>query len=181
MTGDMARRQMMALAAAPRAARERLIAAMRPSEVLRMDADFESWAHQAQLPPSDEGWRTWLMMAGRGFGKTRAGAEWVHALACARPGLRIGLVAASLAEARAVMVEGVSGILSVARRNRRRVDWEPSLQRLRWRNGSEAHLFSGDHADGLRGPEHDVAWCAGPCRPAFERPTGDRRDERAAG
>ncbi|HEX2804228.1 MAG TPA: ATP-binding protein, partial [Sphingomicrobium sp.] len=55
------------------------------------DAEFENWAHKAQLPPSDEGWRTWLMMAGRGFGKTRAGAEWVEKIARSRPGVRIAL------------------------------------------------------------------------------------------
>ena len=57
------------------------------------------------------------------------------------------------------MVEGVSGVLAVAKRNRSRIAWEPSLGRLRWPNGSEAQLFSGDNADGLRGPEHDFAWC----------------------
>jgi phage terminase large subunit-like protein len=57
------------------------------------------------------------------------------------------------------MVEGVSGLLAVARNHGRRLTWEPSLGRLRWPNGSEAQLFSGDNADGLRGPEHDFAWC----------------------
>lgn len=58
-----------------------------------------------------------------------------------------------------MMVEGVSGVLSVAKRRRHRVKWEPSIGRLRWPNGSEAQLFSGDNPDGLRGPEHDFAWC----------------------
>jgi len=135
-----------------------LIMAMSPDDALRFDADFEAWAHDNQLPPPSEGWRVWLMMAGRGFGKTRAGAEWVHRLATSG-GKRIALVAASIDEARAVMVEGVSGLLSVARRSRVRVNWEPSLNRLSWPRGSEAKLFSGDHADGLRGPEHHFAWC----------------------
>jgi phage terminase large subunit-like protein len=99
------------------------------------------------------------MMAGRGFGKTRAGAEWIHRLATKRAGLRIVLVGASLHETRRIMIEGVSGLLTLARRQRRRVNWEPALNRLRWSNGSEAQLFSGDSADGLRGPEHDFAWC----------------------
>ena len=101
----------------------------------------------------------WLMMAGRGFGKTRAGAEWIYRLANGKAQARIALVGASIADARSIMVEGVSGLLSVARRYRRRLSWEPSLGRLKWPNGSEAQLFSGDHADGLRGPEHDFAWC----------------------
>jgi len=128
-------------------------------QALEFDADFETWAHENQLPPNGEGWRSWLMMAGRGFGKTRAGAEWIFRLANGKPKVRIALVGATIAEARTIMVEGVSGMLSVARRYRRRVSWEPSLGRLKWPNGSEAQLFSGDHADGLRGPEHDFAWC----------------------
>jgi phage terminase large subunit-like protein len=98
------------------------------------------------------------MMAGRGFGRTRAGAEWVNGLAQSTP-KRIALVAATIDEARSVMVEGVSGILSVARKQRVRVRWEPSKGELTWPKGSVARLFSGDNADGLRGPEHHVAWC----------------------
>ena len=59
-----------------------------------------------------DGWRVWLMMAGRGFGKTRAGAEWIYGLGDARPGVRIALVGATIADARSIMVEGVSGLLS---------------------------------------------------------------------
>jgi phage terminase large subunit-like protein len=129
-----------------------------PERLLALDADFEHWAHQNQLPPNGEGWRTWLMMAGRGFGKTRAGSEWIFRLANARPGVRIALIGATIADARSIMIEGVSGLLSVAKRYRRRLKWEPSVSRLRWPNGSEAQLFSGDSADGLRGPEHDFAW-----------------------
>jgi phage terminase large subunit-like protein len=123
-----------------------------------LDPLFELWAHEAQRPPQG-GWRSWLLLAGRGFGKTRAGAEWINGVARARPGARIALVGATIGDARAVMVEGVSGILKVARGHGVGVRWEPSLGRLRWPNGSEAQLFSGDHADGLRGPEHDFAWC----------------------
>jgi phage terminase large subunit-like protein len=129
-----------------------------PEQALKYDADFESWAHKNQLPPNGEGWRTWLMLAGRGFGKTRAGAEWIFRLASGKPGIRIALIGATIADARSIMVEGVSGLLTVARRYRRRLNWEPSLSRLRWPNGSEAQLFSGDNADGLRGPEFDFGW-----------------------
>src|SRR4051794_9202918 len=78
-----------------------------PEQLLKLDADFEFWAHENQLPPGGEGWRTWLMMAGRGFGKTRAGAEWIFRIANARPGVRIALAGATIADARSVMVEGV--------------------------------------------------------------------------
>lgn len=129
-----------------------------PEQLLKLDADFETWAHRNQLPPNGEGWRVWLMMAGRGFGKTRAGAEWIYRLASGKAGVRVALVGASIGDARSIMVEGVSGLLSVARRHRRRLSWEPSLGQLQWPNGSQAKLFSGDHADGLRGPEFDFAW-----------------------
>ena len=137
----------------------RFIQKLSPADLLELDAWFELWAHESQLPPNGEGWRVWLMMAGRGFGKTRAGAEWIHSVAMARPGARIALVGANMADARSVMVEGVSGLLTVAKLRRQRLAWEPSLGRLKWPNGSEAQLFSGDNADGLRGPEHDFAWC----------------------
>ena len=144
----------------PRAEQERLIASMSPAELLAFDAAFEIYAREGQWPPRHEGWRVWLMMAGRGFGKTRAGAEWIHDLAKQR-GLRIALVAASIDEARSVMVEGASGLLAVAHRHGVKAKWEPSLKQLTWPSGSVAHLYSGDHADGLRGPEHHFAWCAG--------------------
>ena len=132
---------------------------MTPADLLRLDCLFELWAHSSQLPPQSEGWRTWLMMAGRGFGKTRGGAEWIHGLASRKSDLRIALVGATIHDARTVMVEGVSGLLSVARMHGQRLVWEPSLGRLKWPNGSEAQLFSGDSADGLRGPDLDLAWC----------------------
>jgi phage terminase large subunit-like protein len=152
-------RQMKALAQAPIETKIAFIRTLTPSDALSWDANFESWAHKAQLPPELEGWRTWLMLAGRGFGKTRAGAEWIDRLARTRPGVRIALVGATIDEGRRVMVEGVSGIIAIARTKGLKVSWEPSLGRLKWPNGSQAQLFSGDSPDGLRGPEHDFAWC----------------------
>jgi phage terminase large subunit-like protein len=111
------RELMLALANAPVEDRSRIINAMSPIDLLKLDARFEPWAHDGQLPPEGEGWRVWLMMAGRGFGKTRAGAEWVHALANAKRGVRIALVGATMHEARSIMVEGVSGLLRVAKLN----------------------------------------------------------------
>jgi phage terminase large subunit-like protein len=146
------------LATATEAQQRRLIEQCTPEQLLKWDADFEEWAHRNQLPPGGEGWRTWLMMAGRGFGKTRAGAEWIFRLANGKPGVRVALVGATIGDARTIMVEGVSGLVSVARRYRRKLNWEPSLGRLKWPNGSEAMLFSGDNADGLRGPEFDFGW-----------------------
>jgi phage terminase large subunit-like protein len=115
------------------------------------------WARPEQLaPPGD--WRIWLIMAGRGFGKTRAGAEWVRSIGETQPDARIALVAANLAEARSIMVEGQSGLLAIAPDASRPL-WEPSLRRLRWPGGAQATLFSAAEPESLRGPEHSHAWC----------------------
>ena len=137
-----------------------LLAKMTPDDLLRYDADFESWVHEGQIEPAAEGWRTWLMMAGRGYGKTRAGAEWITRLAVqrARP-VRIALVGATDAEVRKVMVEGESGLIAVARRLDVALSWEPSLGRLTWPNGSVAEIFSSEAPERLRGPQHHFAWC----------------------
>ena len=99
-----------------------------------------------------------MIMAGRGFGKTRAGAEWMRQIAQADPTARIALVAASLAEARAVMVEGESGLLAVSPSDRR-PQFEPSLHRVRFANGAQVQLSSAAEPESLRGPQHRHAWC----------------------
>ncbi|AJY48344.1 DNA-packaging protein [Martelella endophytica] len=121
--------------------------------------DWSFLARPEQLPPKDR-WRTWLLMGGRGSGKTRAGAEWVHGLALgagARSDLRIALVAETLGDAREVMIDGVSGICRVARRMR--PDFEITRRRLVWPNGAMAYLFSSEDPEALRGPQFHFAWC----------------------
>jgi len=118
------------------------------------------WARNAQLPPDAE-WRIWLILAGRGFGKTRAGSEWVRAMAAQDPEARIALVAASLGEARAIMVEGDSGLLAVCP-PLAYPDFEPSLRRLTWPNGAIATLYSAAEPEGLRGPQNSHAFRTGP-------------------
>ena len=118
---------------------------------------WEGWARDEQLPPH-EAWRTWLISAGRGFGKTRAGAEWVRAVARCDPGARIALVGASLGEVRSVMVEGDSGVLAAAPGALAPL-FEPSLRKLTWENGAVAWLYSAGEPDSLRGPQHSHAWC----------------------
>lgn len=112
---------------------------------------------EQQAPQGD--WRTWLVMGGRGSGKTRAGAEWVHALASAgrRSDLRIALVAETLGDAREVMIDGMSGICRIARRNR--PDFEITRRRLVWPNGAIAQIFSSEDPEALRGPQFHFAWC----------------------
>jgi len=115
------------------------------------------FARPEQLPP-DGDWRVWMVMAGRGFGKTRAGAEWVRMIAENHSDARIALVSASLIEARAVMVEGESGLLAVFPPKERPV-FEPSLRRIRFANGAQATLYSAAEPESLRGPQHSHAWC----------------------
>jgi phage terminase large subunit-like protein len=126
------------------------------SSFKRLMGDWRFWADPRQLPPAGD-WHSWLMLAGRGFGKTRAGAQWVASLA-ERRAVKIALVAASIDEARAVLVEGQSGILAVCSAADR-PKWEPSRGRLVWRSGAEAFLYSGESPERLRGPEHHYAWC----------------------
>jgi phage terminase large subunit-like protein len=97
------------------------------------------------------------MLAGRGFGKTRAGAEWVHEIVETRQARRIALVAATAADARDTLVEGVAGLLNTAPAWNRPI-YEPSKRRVTWPNGAIATTFSSEEADRLRGPEHDAAW-----------------------
>jgi phage terminase large subunit-like protein len=123
--------------------------------IARLNADWHFWRRDNQRPPSGD-WRIWLVMAGRGFGKTRMGAEWVREIAMANPGVRIALIGANMMETRQVMVEGESGILSVCADAP--VHWEPSLRRLTWPNGSTAMLYSAAEPESLRGPQHHYAW-----------------------
>lgn len=143
----------------------RLPAARRFAEVMKLSAaqrhalliDFEAWGHGGQLPPGDD-WRVWLIRAGRGFGKTRAGAEWIAAFAQARPDAHIALVAATQDDARRIMVEGESGLLAVARHHGA-VEWVGSRGELTFPSGATATTYSAARPDSLRGPQHHAAWC----------------------
>jgi phage terminase large subunit-like protein len=115
------------------------------------------WARDGQLPPAGA-WRLWLMMTGRGFGKTRAGAELVSALARADGGLRIALVGATPAEVERVMIRGKSGLMAVARTGEEPV-WRKTRGQFDFASGAQAFVYSGANPDGLRGPEHHFAWC----------------------
>jgi predicted phage terminase large subunit-like protein len=125
------------------------------------DALENSWpavARPNQLRPPGDWWQIWLLLAGRGFGKTRTLAEWVCEQAASGQASRIALVAATAADARDVLVEGESGILAVAPPWCRPI-YEPSKRRLTWPNGVIATTFSAEEPDRLRGPQHDAAVC----------------------
>jgi phage terminase large subunit-like protein len=132
---------------------------------LRLDKDwFGLWARGDQKPMADARWRNWLILGGRGSGKTRSGAEWVRARATGQGfatgplARRIALVAPTFDEARMVMIEGVSGLLAVHDAGWRPV-FEPSRRLLTWPNGCVAQVFTAEEPDGLRGPQFDAAWC----------------------
>lgn len=118
--------------------------------------DWPLWARAKQLPPEGD-WRVWLILAGRGFGKTRTGAEWVRALAETGRAGRIALVGETAGDARDVMVEGESGLLACCPPWGRPL-YEPSKRRVTWPNGAMATCFSADDPDQLRGPQFDSAW-----------------------
>ncbi len=127
--------------------------------------DWRFMARPEQLPPPGD-WRYWLFLAGRGAGKTRSGAEYVRHLVKSGYG-RIGLIAPTAADARDVMVEGESGVLSTAWDRDRdhkgalvgRPLYEPSKRRLTWQNGAQGALYSAEEPERLRGPQHDALWC----------------------
>lgn len=140
--------------ALPRAVQQRLLNQYGENTVLATLAGAGA-LRPPQLAPAGD-WGIWVILAGRGFGKTRAGAQWVHDLACAGR-RRFALVAPTLDAARAVMVEGESGLLALLPPEQR-LTWQPAAKRLIWGNGSEARLFSGAEPDGLRGGQFDYAW-----------------------
>lgn len=133
---------------------------------------FRFNAREKQLPPSDNDWLIWLILAGRGFGKTRTGAEWVRHKAEAFPGCRIALIGPTAGDARDVMVEGESGLIAVCPPwNPAR--YEPSKRRVTWRNGSIATLFSAEEPERTRGPQHHFGWCDELCAWQYLKETWD--------
>ncbi len=135
---------------------------MKPPERVRLVSDWDVWARDGQAVRDAErgdDWSIWLMLAGRGYGKTRAGAEWVqHIARTFGEGARIALIGANARDARAVMVEGVSGIMATGKAGCLPV-WHPSTGTVTWPNGAEARVYSAETPDSLRGPEHSFAWC----------------------
>jgi phage terminase large subunit-like protein len=139
-----------------------------PRLMAALDRDFITLAHRHQEPPAHANkggpWTTWLMLGGRGAGKTRLGAEWVraqvnnHAPYAEQRAMHIALVGETAHDAREVMVEGPSGILRHAPRGERPV-WTSTRRRLEWPNGAVATTYSADDPEQLRGPQFDAAWC----------------------
>lgn len=145
-------------------ARHAVLRALGPGAVRALEEEWAWQAHEGQFePPASAGsgpgdWRIWTIVAGRGFGKTRAGAEWVWARARAHPGARIALVAAGLDEVAKVMIEGDSGLIACARRGER-VRWTSSRGEFEFPSGATAFAHTAARPERLRGPQHHFAWC----------------------
>ena len=137
--------------------RRRLMRDLSLRHRLELIERWQGWAQAGQCEPPGN-WRIWMIRAGRGFGKTRAGAEWISEWARMLPDARIALVAANDADGRRVMIEGPSGLLSVARSDEA-PRWREGLRELHFSSGAVATLYSAAAAENLRGPEHHVAWC----------------------
>ena len=137
--------------------RARLLAMLSPLQLEILRYEWALWARPKQLPPQHP-WQVWLLLAGRGFGKTRAGAEWIRQLATKAVAGRLALVGETTDDLRAVMIEGNAGILAVSPAYERPC-WQPSRRLLSWPNGVEARCFSADDPEQLRGPEMEKAWC----------------------
>jgi len=133
------------------------LARLPPAQAAVLRRRWDVWGRPDQQAPPGA-WRTWLILAGRGWGKSRTGAEWVRAQATSGRASRIALVARTAADVRDVIVEGESGILAISPPHERPI-WEPSRRRLTWPGGTIATTYSAEEPDQLRGPQHDAAWC----------------------
>jgi len=128
---------------------------LEPKEVGAQLGDWQSWAHASQREPPGADWRIWLLLGGRGAGKTRAGAEWINNGARTGRFERMALIAPTFHDVREVMIEGASGVLACAEA---RPTYEASRRRLVWPNGAQAHCFSAEDPASVRGPQFDAAW-----------------------
>ena len=143
-----------------------LLSKLTSAQLNALNTLWELNGRDDQRPPliaRDGGpWAQWIVMGGRGSGKTRTGAEWVRGLALGLPGFshkpvgRIALIGETMADVRDVMVEGVSGLLAI--HGAERPQWEPSRRRLQWVNGATAQCFSAEDPQSLRGPQFECAW-----------------------
>lgn len=144
------------LARMPAEKRALFLAGLSKEEKAALFYRWDFWAREKQLAPAG-GWLTWLILSGRGFGKTRTGAEWVRAKAHSMPGSHGALVARTAKDARDVMIEGESGILNISP-PWFRPHYEPSKCRLTWPNGTVATAYSAEERSALRGPQFHWAW-----------------------
>ena len=160
------------LAALPEEEQAAFIASLSDDEADALLTDWRSFIARPDQIASDGDWDIWLILSGRGWGKTRTGAEAVREEVKAGRARRIALIAETAADARDVMVEGDSGILACHADHERPL-YEPSKRRLTWPNGAVATLFNATEPDQLRGPQYDFAWSDELAKWKYARQTWD--------
>lgn len=131
------------------------VAALDDPAVEQLLYDWRMWARPEQVWPAG-GWLTWLIIGGRGSGKTRPGAEAVREVA-RDPHAVIALIGPTAADARQVMIQGESGLLAISPPDERPI-YKPSIRELRWPNGARGYTYSAEETERLRGPQHSFAW-----------------------
>src|SRR5690348_2652319 len=136
--------------------RDELLGGMSADALAALQYSWPLWAREEQLPPPGR-WRVWFYLGGRGSGKTRAMAEHIRSEVMSGRRRSIGIIGPTMEAVRRVMVEGPSGLLAVHPPNERPT-YEVSIGRLTWPNGAQAHLFSAEEPDRLRGPNFDLLW-----------------------
>jgi predicted phage terminase large subunit-like protein len=139
----------------PEHQRTAILNSLTDTEKASLRYNWPFWARRDQLEPTGKRWNTWLILAGRGSGKTRAGSEWVRKAKDWHS--RIALVGETAADVRDVIIQGESGILETSPPWDRPI-YNASRREVRWANGSVAKLYSGEEPDQLRGPQHEIAW-----------------------
>lgn len=144
--------------ALPPAQRRTFLEGLPPTAREELLFDWRFWARPEQLPPDGYAWRTWVILAGRGFGKTRTGAEWVISVARANPNARIALIGPTTGDIRDVMVRGESGIIEKSPPSFE-PKYEPSKRLLSWPNGAIAQTRTAEEPRRIRGPQFTHAWC----------------------
>ncbi len=145
------------MASLPASERQELLRTLTEEQAAELLCDWHFWARPDQLPPEGD-WAYWAIIAGRGAGKTRTGAEWAREQIEQKGRMRGGFVGATAADARDYMVEGESGLLSCCPPGNMPV-YEPSKRRLTWPNGAVVTIFSADEPERLRGPNFEFVWC----------------------
>jgi len=153
------------LVSLPSSERNELLRRVTEAQAKELRETWSFWARDEQWEPEGD-WRIWLLLGGRGAGKTRAGAEWIAGEIRRRRAKRVGLIAATHSDARMVMIEGPSGLLSVSEG----AEYEPSLRRVRWPGlGAEASVMSADDPDSIRGYQFELCWGDGDRAPRRKR------------
>ena len=166
------------LAQLPEAQRAELLKNTTPEVAAELLFRWDFWARPEQLPPRCN-WLIWLVLSGRGWGKTRTGAEWVRFIACGKTPLapgkckRIAIVGETAADCRDVLAQGDSGILSVHPKDFRPI-YAQSTRSMTWPNGAKAFFYNGTEPDQLRGPNHDAAWVDELCKYRYGRECWDQ-------